>query len=171
MSVPLDFEGFCHQAYLPLVRMLTLYCGDPDVARDLAQECMIRVGARWRAVQRMDNPRGWAWRVAVNLANSHYRRSRVEQRAISKYQGWARPTATSPDPSLTIVVRGAMQTLPRRQREALVLRYFQDLPVAETAEAMGCSKGTVKKLTARGLVGLRSALGPELCLEAVRDGG
>ena len=49
MKAPLDFEGFCHDVYLPLVRMLTLYCGDRDVARDIAQESMIKVSSRWRA--------------------------------------------------------------------------------------------------------------------------
>ncbi len=168
MSAPLDFEAFCHEVYLPLVRTLTLYCGDPDLARDLAQESMIKVSSRWRSVSRMDNPRGWTWRVAINLTNSHYRRRRIEQRSNRTYQAWENDAVTDPDPSEALLVRAVLQTLPPRQRAALVLRYYEDLPVAATADAMGCSEGTVKKLAARGLSAMRSAIEDELAVE-VRD--
>jgi RNA polymerase sigma factor (sigma-70 family) len=169
MKAPLDFEGFCHEVYLPLVRMLTLYCGDRDVARDIAQESMIKVSSRWRAVQLMDNPRGWTWKVSINLANSHYRRKRLEQRSYRALRNGAELSVSERDLSLEISIRSMLQTLSPRQREALVLRYYQDMPVAEVAEVMGCSSSTVKKLAARGLTAMRDAMGGEQPVEGVRD--
>ena len=159
MRVPLDFEGFCHQVYLPLVRMLTLYCGDPEVARDIAQESMIRVSSRWRSVQQMDNPRGWTWKVAINLANSHFRRKTLEQRSYRALVSGAHLRGRGDrDVSLEMSVRSMLQSLSSRQREALVLRYYQDMSLAEVAEVMGCSSSTVKKLTARGLAAMQLAM-------------
>ena len=169
MKAPLDFEGFCHEVYLPLVRMLTLYCGDPDVARDIAQESMIKVSSRWGAVQQMDNPRGWTWKVSINLANSHYRRRRLERRSYRVLQAGAGPLVGERDLSLEISIRSMLQTLSSRQREALVLRYYQDMPVAEVAEMMGCSSSTVKKLAARGLSAMRNAMGGDQSVEGARD--
>ena len=59
----------------------------------------------------------------------------------------------------------ALSALPRRQREAVALRYLADLPEAETAGAMGCTVGTVKSTVARGLDRLRVELGPQWALE------
>jgi RNA polymerase sigma factor (sigma-70 family) len=170
MRAPLDFEGFCHEVHLPLVRMLTLYCGDPDVARDIAQESMIKVASRWRAVKQMDNPRGWTWKVSINLANSHYRRKKIEQRSYRALSDRAHRSAHDDrDVSLEIAIRSMLQSLSPRQREALVLRYYQDMPVDEVAEVMGCSSSTVKKLTARGLAGMRHAIGAEESVEGAWD--
>jgi RNA polymerase sigma factor (sigma-70 family) len=169
MKAPLDFEGFCHDVYLPLVRMLTLYCGDPDLARDIAQESMIKVASRWHAVQQMDNPRGWTWKVSINLANSHYRRKKIEQRSYQSLHNVARVASDERDLSLEISIRTMLQTLSPRQREALVLRYFQDMPLDEAAEVMGCSSSTVKKLSARGLTAMRDAMGGHQSVQEAWD--
>jgi RNA polymerase sigma factor (sigma-70 family) len=170
MKVPLDFEGFCHEVYLPLVRMLTLYCGDPETARDIAQESMIKVSSRWRAVQQMDNPRGWTWKVSINLANSHFRRRKVEQRSYRTLSNGAQSLVRDDrDVSLELSIRSVLQSLSPRQREALVLRYYQDMPVAEVSEVMGCSSSTVKKLAARGLAAMRDALGAQEWVDGAWD--
>lgn len=65
-------------------------------------------------------------------------------------------------------VRRALATLPRQQRAALVLRYFEDLPEADVARLLGCSPGTVKTHTHRGLRALRTALGADLDVIPVR---
>jgi RNA polymerase sigma factor (sigma-70 family) len=169
MKVPLDFEGFCHEVYLPLVRMLTLYCGDPEVARDIAQESMIKVSSRWRAVQQMDNPRGWTWKVSINLANSHFRRRKIEQRSYRALGRGQLSAREDRDVSLEVSVRSMLQSLSPRQREALVLRYYQDMPVAEVSEVMGCSSSTVKKLAARGLAAMREAIGAEERVDGAWD--
>ena len=170
MKVPLDFESFCHEVYLPLVRMLTLYCGNPDVARDIAQESMIKVSSRWRTVQQMDNPRGWTWKVSINLANSHFRRKKIEQRSYRALGDAARlGVHEDRDLSVVISIRSMLQSLPPRQREALVLRYYQDMPVAEASQMMGCSSSTVKKLAARGLAAMRIAMDAAEPADGARD--
>jgi RNA polymerase sigma factor (sigma-70 family) len=170
MKVPLDFESFCHEVYLPLVRMLTLYCGDPEVARDIAQESMIKVSSRWRAVQQMDNPRGWTWKVSINLANSHFRRKKLEQRSFRVLGNSGHLMVHQDrDLSLEISIRSMLQALPPRQREALVLRYYQDMPVAEVSDVMGCSSSTVKKLAARGLAAMRNTMGAVESADGARD--
>src|SRR4051812_27806162 len=81
MAEPLDFEAFCLGHNAPLIRMLTLYCGDVELARDLTQETLARAWVHWRKVRRMDRPDLWLRRVAVNLANSHFRHRKVERSA------------------------------------------------------------------------------------------
>ena len=150
--------------YPRLVRLLTAYCGDQEVARDLAQEALARGCLHWNQVRSMRDQRAWFTRVAVNLANSRWRRLRVERRLLH-----LSGPGTLPDPAgevaQALAVRAALAGLTSRQRTAVLLRYFEDLDLAATARAMGCSTGTVKKLTARGLAGLRTHLRFELPTE------
>lgn len=166
-AVPLDFEGFCHEHYVPLIRLLTLYCGDPEVSRDLAQEALARTYAAWPRVHRMEYPDRWVNRVAINLANSHFRRGRSERKALLSQASRA-IRLSDPDVAGAVTIRLALATLSHRQRAAVILRFFSDLSVDETARLMECSAGTVKKLTARGLHGLRDTLGEGIDVE-VRD--
>ena len=168
-TVPLDFEGFCHESYVPLIRTLTLYCGDPEVARDLAQEALARTYASWRRVRQMAYPRLWLNRVAINLANSRFRRLKAEHRALEMERTRSGRFHVDPDPAMAVVIRRALATLSPRQRAAVILRFFDDLSVEETAELMNCGPGTVKKLTKRALDGLREQLGSEFRVE-VSDG-
>jgi RNA polymerase sigma-70 factor (sigma-E family) len=165
----LDFEAFCHSEYVRLIRMLTLYCGNPEVARDVTQEALARTCSEWRRVKRMGSPKAWLNRVAINLANSHFRRRAAERRATDRYQAREEPVHRDPDAATGVAVRQALGRLSSRQRTALLLRYFADLSVDETADAMRCGPGTVKKLARRGIDALRRELGTEITLE-VGDG-
>lgn len=157
MPAPLELEAFCQNEYRPLIGMLTLYTGDPEVARDLAQEALARLCANWGRVRRMEAPGPWLHRVAINLANSHFRRALAERRASHRLQAQTdRPVAAAAEPSAAGAVRAALAALPPRQRTAVVLRYFLDLDVYDTARRMECGEGTVKKLTQRALQALRS---------------
>jgi RNA polymerase sigma-70 factor (sigma-E family) len=165
MAEPLDFEAFCLGQNAPLLRMLTLYCGDVEVARELTQETLARSWVHWNKVRRMDRPDLWLRRVAINLANSHFRHRKVE-RSAPRRPAPSELAAQSGEPGgLTaerIVVRDALAMLTDRQRTALILRYLDDLSVEQTAELMGCSTGTVKKLAARGLTALRALIGDDI---------
>jgi DNA-directed RNA polymerase specialized sigma24 family protein len=165
-----SLEQACAVEYPRLVRLLTLYCGDRDVALDLAQETLARGCAHWPAVHDMGDQRAWFTRVALNLANSRWRRLRVERRivAVIGVRGAAPPGF---DPTETLAVRAAVAGLPDRQRAAIVLRYFDDLDLAATAAVMRCSTGTVKKLTARGIAGLRNRLGVDIAADEEDNGG
>lgn len=146
----------CAELEPRLIGALTLYCGDRFVAEELAQETLVRVLDRWPEVQQLTSPSAWAHRVAINLANSRFRRLRAERRAHQRL-GARAERDNGVDVAAHIAVREAVTRLPRRQRTALVLRYFADLPVAEVAALMDCSPGTVKSLTHHAIDALRRA--------------
>ncbi len=148
-------DDFCRRIHPKLAGALRLYLGEPDVADELAQDALVRVIERWPQVQGMVNPEGWAYRVAFNLARSRLRRRLAERRAHDRS---GRPTTTSwnVDVASVLSVRAAVAALPPRQRQAVLLRYYADLPLAGVAEAMGCQTGTVKAHLHQALARLRT---------------
>jgi len=148
-------EDFCAALHPRILGMLTLLVGDADVAQDLTQETLGRVWARWSEVREMSNPHAWAHQVALNLARSRWRRVAAERRARSRMEGMAAAPAEGADVADVLAVRTAVSALPRRQRTTLVLRYWSDLSVEETAQLLQCSPGTVKSQTAAAIRRLR----------------
>lgn len=151
---------FFEQLQPKLVRALTLQCGDVAVAEELTQETLAVVWLKWSRVREMGAPQEWAFRVGFNLANSWLRRRRAESRALRKVAADRRTIDAVTGEGAE--VRQRLQRLPARQRTALVLRYYCDLPVERTAEVMGCAPGTVKALTHQAIRSLRDLLGVEL---------
>lgn len=137
-------ERFCHREYPRLYGTLRLYCGDVWLAEELAQEALARAVRHWDTVSRMEAPGAWVHRVAINLANSAFRRSAAERRALRRAP--LADSAEDPDNATVVAVRRAVAALPPRQREVVILRFFHDLPVRVAAERMGCAEGTVKGL-------------------------
>jgi RNA polymerase sigma factor (sigma-70 family) len=126
--------------------------GDRAESEDMAQEALARAYLRWRKVAPYDE--AWVARVATNLAIGRWRRhGRVEVRA----DGDIGRSAGALDPLARIEVVRVLRALPRRQREAVALRYLADLPEADVAAHLGCSVGAVKQHTHRGLAALRRA--------------
>ena len=107
--------------------------------------------------------------MSINLANSHFRRRKIEQRSYRALGRGQLSVREDRDVSLEVSVRSMLQSLSPRQREALVLRYYQDMPVAEVSDVMGCSSSTVKKLAARGLAAMREAIGAEERVDGAWD--
>jgi RNA polymerase sigma factor (sigma-70 family) len=155
VPIPDDLASFCEVQRPRLVGMLGLHCGDADVAEELAHDAIAKACEKWPKVRQMEFPEAWIWRVALNLATSYFRRKAAEKRASTRLQ--ARPDEAIPDPSSTwaVEVRQAVASLPPRQRSALVLRYYLDLSIIETAQVMDCSEGTVKALTHKAEASLR----------------
>jgi RNA polymerase sigma-70 factor (sigma-E family) len=151
---PPGLEGFCESNKERLVGILTLHCGDPHTAEELAQETLVKVCIRWRSVERMMNPEAWMFRVAINLANSHFRRKAAERKAKTRLK--ADSYHRDPDIADVVAVRQALADLPKRQRSVLVLRFYADLSVRDVAEALDMPEGTVKTLTHRGMNSLRT---------------
>ncbi|MGH9197216.1 MAG: RNA polymerase sigma factor, partial [Acidimicrobiia bacterium] len=137
----------------------TLYCGDSDLAEELTQEALARVCNRWRQVRRMPARDAYVYRVAFNLANSFFRRKAAERRAHERVRAEGELIHHDPDSASAVAVYQAVAKLPRRQRAALVFRYYADFSVAEVAQLMDCPEGTVKTLTHRAVASLRNALG------------
>src|SRR5688500_2782768 len=82
-----DLTHFCQTQYPRLVGTLALFCGDRLVAEELAQEALARACAQWDRVSTMTAPAGWTHRVAINLANSRFRRLAAERRARERVEG------------------------------------------------------------------------------------
>jgi len=148
-QAPDDLAAFCAREYPRLVGALHLYCGDHHVAEEMAQEALLRACRDWPRIRRLGSPGGYTRRIAVNLATSHFRRRQAERRAAERLA--AREGADPPvaDPGDALAVRQALLRLPPRQRMAVVLRFYLDLPVAEVAAATGVPIGTAKSLLSR----------------------
>ena len=144
-----EAEEFCRCIRPRLVGSLSLYCGDPQVAEDAVQDALAKVWARWEHVSELPSPEAWTFRVAFNEARSWYRSARRSRRR--ERQAASGEVAPSADLVEVLAVRRAVSGLPGRQAQALVLRYFEDLSVADTAAVMDCAEGTVKALTNRAI--------------------
>jgi RNA polymerase sigma-70 factor (ECF subfamily) len=158
---------FCRREHSRLVGALSLYCGDTYLAEEIAQEALARACRSWGRIQDYDSPGAWTHRVALNLASSHFRRRAYERRARERLAARTPAAHHDPDTAVNVAVREAVAALPPRQRAALVLRYFSDLPVAEVAKHMGCAEGTVRALTSQAVAALRGRLAVEVTEEPV----
>ncbi len=168
MQAPSDLEAFCEANKSRLVGLLTLQCGDPHVAEELAQDTLVRVCVRWRSVERMGNPEAWMFRVAINLANSYYRRKAAERKAKSRLDV---PTYhRDPDVANAVAIREALAELPKRQRAVLILRFYADLSTRDVADALGMPEGTVKTLSHRAIKTLRANITPVALREVTNVG-
>jgi RNA polymerase sigma-70 factor (sigma-E family) len=134
-----------------------LAAGDSHLAEDLVQATLTRLYVNWSAFQRARNADAYIRRALVNALIDERRRvwRRREQPVADLPE---QVTAGPPANPAGQAVRQALRELPPRMRAAVVFRYFYDLDVAETADALNCSEGTVKSQTARGLDRLRAAL-------------
>jgi RNA polymerase sigma-70 factor (sigma-E family) len=146
------------------LRVAVLLTGDWHAAEDLVQASLAKLYRAWPRLDTATDPDAYLRRIMVNTHRSWWRtRWRRETPAAELPD---RPAASGADladrHAAGDQVRRALATLPRQQRAVLVLRYFEDLPEADVARLLGCSAGTVKTHTHRGLRALRRALGPDL---------
>ncbi|MEO5663777.1 MAG: sigma-70 family RNA polymerase sigma factor [Nocardioides sp.] len=128
------------------------------VAEDIAQEAMLVAYRRWREVGALQRPDLWVRRTCANMAVSQFRRRVAELRATTRLTR-RRPDAT-PEPMSERAEEfwDAVRTLPHRQAQAAALRFVYDMPIAEIAETLGCSAGTVKQHLSRARQALSVAL-------------
>lgn len=149
---------FCESEFPRLVRSLGLYTGDVHLAEDLAQETLARVVRDWDRVRRMERPGAYAHRIAMNLANSHYRRQRIARRARSTAAAGHASEYNDPDVAAVLSVRTAVRALPRRRRQIIVLRFVGELTLPEIAAALNVGLGTVKSELHHALSCLKESL-------------
>jgi RNA polymerase sigma-70 factor (ECF subfamily) len=160
-------DGAFEAAYLDLFpRAATLayrLLGDRAAAEDTAAEALARAFARWPEVGALPYRDGWVLRVATNVAIDALRKRRV-----------VLPLDAATDHSETAALRmalvAALRALPRRQREAVALRYLSGLSDAEVAQTLGVSPSAANTHVHRGLAALRRQLGPGFDQEAFVDG-
>ena len=137
--------------------MLGLYCGDGDLADELAQESLVRLCRHWDQLPSGEDAVRWVNRVAFNLAKSTFRTRATRRRITERFGAALGPHSSTGDDDASLAVRAAVARLPERERRVVILRYFCDLPVREVAIQMGCQEGTVKSLTSRAMTSLRSS--------------
>ncbi|GGM22649.1 DNA-directed RNA polymerase sigma-70 factor [Streptomyces fumigatiscleroticus] len=155
-----SFEEFVTQRGPRLLRVAWLLTGDAHLAEDLMQTVLAKVWPRWHRIA-AENPEAYVRKALVNTHVSWWQRhwrgeiphdhARLPERAVDAADPFA---AVDLERSLSLVVR----RLPPRQRAVVVLRYFEQLSVEETAHVMGCRPGTVKSQAAKALATLRAQL-------------
>lgn len=159
-----EFDAFVSSTAGPLFRSGYLMTADAAETEDLLQETFLKVAHRWHRVRSMERPGAYARRILVNLildgAPARSRRGKELARSDDvpdvTDQGSVRVLSGIDDRS---EFGWALTMLPPRQRAVLVLRYWDDLSEAETAEVLGCPVGTVKSTASRGVAELRRMLG------------
>lgn len=152
-----SFREFARTWTIPLRRMAYLLCGEWHLAEDLVQEALIklyRVWPRMHGSERIDNyTRRVLLRCWLDEKRRPWRRRERRDGVVPEPV-----TAEAAESGLSDVLVRALGEIPPRQRAAVVLRFCADLPVADVAAALGCSEGTVKSQTARGLEALRAVI-------------
>jgi RNA polymerase sigma-70 factor (sigma-E family) len=153
-----DYVDYVRQRLPWLRRIAYLLTQDAHRADDVVQAAITQLYLHWRRVREVDNLDAYARTVLVRVFLGERRRwgSRV-----SLMSALPEVAAEPPDHAGRLAVRQALAAVPPRQRATLVLRFYCDLTVEATAGALGCSPGTVKSQTAKGLDALRRALAPE----------
>jgi len=137
-------------------RLAFLLTGERALAEDLVQDAFVKLLGRFRDLR---NPDAFWWylrRTIVNLSRSQFRRRKVERTWLATQRPEA--AASGPDLGERDRMRRALMTLRPEQRAAIVLRYYEDLSEADTAEALGIPIGTVKSTVSRGMDRLREEL-------------
>jgi len=150
--------------YALLVRLASVVLGDSGLAEQIVQDAFVKLAVRRGGLRRIDNPPAYLRSMVLNGCRSHLRHRRVGDR----YDARRTVAVAVPTPEAEALARAekdrmvaALRRLPERQREALVLRYYLDLPEAEIAAAMRVSPGSVKTHLHRGLAALANQLGEE----------
>jgi RNA polymerase sigma-70 factor (sigma-E family) len=155
------FEEFVAARSAHLLRTARLLTQDPELAEDLVQTVLGKCWAVWSRID-ADDPGGYVHRVLVNTYTAWWRRRWNAERPTSELpQPADRSEQSSADERADL--RSALRNLPRRQRSVVVLRFYLDLSIEETAELMGCTTGTVKSQTSKAMAKLR--LDPALARE------
>jgi RNA polymerase sigma-70 factor (sigma-E family) len=152
-----EFQEFAEAANLPLLRTARLLTGDWHLGQDLLQVTLTKVYLRWSQADRWDSPTGYARTVMVNTYCTWHRRRWRHELPRERLPDRADERDTADTVATTDALARALADLPRRQRAAVVLRYYDDLSVEQAARVLQCPPGTVMSLTFRALARLRQS--------------
>lgn len=131
--------------------------GDRAAAEDALQVALLRTYRHWGRA--FENPGGYTWRVLVNVCrNELRRRGRLPEMTVLGDSEPSTPEVLDRAVAARHDLLAALKVLPYNQREVVVLRYYLELSVSETAHALGVPEGTIKSMSARGLARLKRAL-------------
>ncbi len=150
-----DFSAYLAARQASLLRTAYLLTGDRHSAEDLVQTAFAKLYLAWDRVQDRDSVDGYVRRILVNENNSVWRRAWRRREFATDEVPEGAPTHDTYDDGRGAALWDIVQTLPPKARAVLVLRYYEELSEAETADLLGISVGTVKSQTSRALAALR----------------
>jgi RNA polymerase sigma-70 factor (sigma-E family) len=151
-----EFRGFVTARWNALVATAFLVTADRHIAEDCVQEALVGLHRHWKRISGLGNPEGYARKAALNSALSWRRRRRIAEVTLEVLPDVRAQLVA--DESLDPDLVAALRCLPPRMRAAVALRFVEDRSEAEIAQLLGCSVGTVKSSTHKGLAKLRAAL-------------
>jgi RNA polymerase sigma-70 factor, ECF subfamily len=181
MASPTELDTFLASVEKRAFKQAVYAIRDDDTALDLVQEAMIKLATKYVERPAAEWPMLFQ-RILQNVINDHFRRQKVRNtwitllsnlrgdddddgsdplETIEAEQGTERAESTADKverEQIMTIIESEIQKLPRRQREAFLLRYWEDMDVAETAQVMGCSQGSVKTHCSRANHALAEAL-------------
>ncbi len=157
-AVRVDFESWLVAREHALQRTALLLTGDPHSAQDLVQNALTKLYLAWDRIEQRDRVDAYARRILVNEHRSSWRRPWRRHEVTTDDLPDARAESSEPAGDRD-AVWAFVATLPPRQRAVIVLRYYEDLTEAETADLLGITRGTVKSQAHRALAALRATLG------------
>jgi RNA polymerase sigma-70 factor (sigma-E family) len=149
-----EFAEFFSARFDSARRIVHAMCGDWSEAEEIAQAAFVRVYARWNKVN-LDTAEAYLRTVLTRGFLDTRRRGRAREQSVAEPPETVAPAQAGPEDRMAI--RAALLAVPAGQRTVLVLRFIADLSVEQVAAALGCTTGTVKSQTARGLAALRVA--------------
>jgi RNA polymerase sigma-70 factor (sigma-E family) len=154
MHEPEGFRSYVVEQQPKLLRAAFLLTGDAHLAQDLVQASLVRVWPRWDRISRMDNVDAYVYRVLVTVYAGWRRRRWNAEVPSDEVPGREAVDSQEHDVDRLVLV-AALRRLAVKQRAVVVLRFYLDLSERQTAEALGCTVGTVKSHTSRALTALR----------------
>jgi RNA polymerase sigma-70 factor (sigma-E family) len=153
-GAPGEFSEFAHGRWPGLVRLAYGITGDRGLAEDLAQTALAGAYASWPRVCRAGDPDAYLRRILLNAHRRGFRRRRVTEQLQAAVPDFALADPAERHQDRSVII-AALLTLPPRQREVVVLRFWLDLTETQVAATLGCTVGTVKSQTSRALAKLR----------------
>jgi RNA polymerase sigma-70 factor (sigma-E family) len=159
-----EFAEFAAGRSAALHRAAYLMVGDEQLAQDLVQEALIKTYVAWPRLRERQNAEAYTRKVITTTAISWFRRKGWKGETVHESVPEGGIAAADNDVAQRAWLWQALLDLPARQRAAIVLRFYEDLSEAQTAEAMGCAVGTVKSQVSAGLRKLRERLGDDVDL-------
>ncbi|GLZ77029.1 RNA polymerase subunit sigma-24 [Actinorhabdospora filicis] len=159
-DIAAEFTEFARTHTPSLLRAAFLITGDQHLAEDLVQTALARTHRAWRRIEEGNAP-AYTRKIMYHQQISWWRRRKVNEQLSETIADTPSRGDSAEDVALQLTVRKALLQLSKTQRAVVILRFFEDRDVAETAEILGCAQGTVKTHTFRALGHLRKAL-PEL---------
>jgi RNA polymerase sigma-70 factor (sigma-E family) len=153
------FEAFVADRLDRLLRYATALTCDPHLAQDIVQDVLVRAQRRWPRIESLHAPEAYVRKMVTNEYLS-WRRGRAARQVASTHRTLDALGTPVADPATDYAERDAMRSkiaqLPRKQRAAILLRFYEDCTDPEIAEVLGCTAGTVRSHVSRALATLRA---------------